>query len=190
MAGKVWDKTSQVLMKYTVHGYQIDARFGLRPLETSGLLPEVPARKFLDSRVLLTAGSTPQESQEVPSSVTFVTQVKRGVGCTEINATTYMSGSSAFDISCDTAWPYASNLYILYTIDFASCMNGCLAWNTNMTGKCVGVSWIYGNFGPLGVGGGSECIFNWKMLGDNYSSNGDDSAQLRIAGPALTVFPP
>jgi hypothetical protein len=59
-----------------------------------------------------------------------------------------------------------------------------------MTGKCVGVSWVYGNFGPAGEAQGSECLLNWEMVDNSYPSNGDDSARLQNQVAELpTVIP-
>lgn len=59
-----------------------------------------------------------------------------------------------------------------------------------MTGKCVGVSWVYGNFGPAGEAQGSECLLNWEMVDNSYPSDGDDSARLQNQVAELpTVIP-
>jgi hypothetical protein len=87
-------------------------------------------------------------------------RVKRSVGCKEVGATVFAVGNATFDILCDTSWSY-DDLYLNYTVDFATCIIGCAMWNTQMAGKCAGVSWQYGIYGPLGEAGGSICYYLW-----------------------------
>jgi len=107
--------------------------------------------------------------------------LKRGVGCQEINSTNYQYEGFTFDLFCDTTWPSANFMYLTYTVDFTSCMQNCVTWNSVMTDKCVGVYWMGGQYGPLGVNGGSECWFYWDMIsGQSYLAD-QDSAQLQGA---------
>ena len=105
--------------------------------------------------------------------------VKRGGGCTQINAATYTTGGSTFDIICDTSYYWNEILFISYTADFASCMNGCVQWNTGNPQKCVSITWSYGSYRPNGVAGGSECWFFWSAT-SSAPVVGQDSAKLQI----------
>lgn len=108
---------------------------------------------------------------------------KRSVGCSEINGTMYIVGSSVFDVYCDTAgWSNGYNLQIIYTVDFPSCINGCAAYE-----KCVGVRWVYEQYGPTGVAGGSECFFLWAMPGNGSISVGEDSARLQSDASVIST---
>jgi len=60
-------------------------------------------------------------------------------------------------------------------------MEDCVRWNTNNVNQCVGVFWDYGQYGPLGVEGGSECFYTWDMVNGNSSASGTDSARLQTA---------
>lgn len=125
----------------------------------------------------------------IPEQVVH-TPVKRGVGCQEINTTTYTTDGATFNILCDTSYLWTSILYLNYTVDFASCMGGCVEWNTKMSQKCLGVTWAYGQYGPLGLAGGNECYFFWDLSGSGQVI-GHDSAQLEISGPVpvcSTIF--
>src|SRR5271154_2311601 len=83
--------------------------------------------------------------------------VKRGEGCKSLNgATTFNAGGAVFDIFCGMTWAYYDSLFVSYTPNFQTCMENCVRWNTNNGNQCVGVFWIYGQYGPLGVEGGSE----------------------------------
>jgi hypothetical protein len=45
--------------------------------------------------------------------------------------------------------------------------------------QCVGVSWYYGQYGPLGAAAGSECFLHWEMTTSDQSSDSRaDSARL------------
>jgi hypothetical protein len=83
-------------------------------------------------------------------------------------------------VFCDTVWHAINSMYLLYTVDFVSCMDGCITWNQNNTVQCVGVVWNYGFYGPEGVAGGSSCTLQWNMvLSQGYEQTGFDSAQLQ-----------
>jgi len=103
-------------------------------------------------------------------------------------ASTYASSGSVFDIYCDTTWLSLDYLSLTYTPDFQSCMNDCVAWNTNSTQKCAGVSWISSATGP-GQPNGSQCWFYWEMNNTAFHRVGTDSARLRNIQPFPSVFP-
>jgi hypothetical protein len=111
--------------------------------------------------------------------------VKRDSGCTEFNGT-YSSGGDIFSIICDWSWDHGYRLYLTYTVDFASCINGCVSWNTKSSDKCAGVQWIYGTFGPLGETGGSGCYFLWDMPGAGASTSGIDSGKMILVFSCIT----
>jgi hypothetical protein len=120
------------------------------------------------------------QSTNVPDLPKGVTYVKRSTGCTEINNTTYESAGGTFELFCDTRWPSNYFLYVTFTLDYITCMEECVTWNTQMTEKCVGVRWQFGTYGPRGLPGGSECIFNWIMPdGASVQASGEDSARLQ-----------
>lgn len=99
----------------------------------------------------------------------------------ELNET-YESAGAIFDISCNTFWPVPGYLQIIYALDFPTCMDECIQWNTKMTEKCVGVGWVQGLNGPLSLSGESECWFFWEMiLGDGAESGFGDSGRLQGA---------
>ena len=118
---------------------------------------------------------------------------KRGPGCQEINATVYETDGFTFDLLCDTRWPSSDFLYLMYTIDFALCMQSCITLNSNKNGTntCLGILWASGVYGPLGAKGGSECWFYWTMVtGENYTSEGLDSAIIQgEIGPTVRKSP-
>lgn len=119
----------------------------------------------------------------------MVSHVKRGIGCSEINATTYTTMGVTINLICDTRWPSTNYLYLTYTLDFKSCIDGCVIWNQNGSGNCVGVTWIQTMVGPDGATGGSACYFNWNFQGKSKQSPGWDNAVLQnVTLP--TVFPP
>ena len=86
-----------------------------------------------------------------------------------------------------------NDLRITYTSDFISCINACAAWNAKSTavdfGECVGVSWVYGNYGPDGTAGGSECFFKWRMKGNGVQTSTADSARLQVQSPTVMIRP-
>jgi hypothetical protein len=61
-----------------------------------------------------------------------------------------------------------------------------------MERQCVGIVWVYGQYGPLGVDAGSECFYTWDMVdGSDSSAAGTDSARLQTAAqPTVTPSPP
>lgn len=78
---------------------------------------------------------------------------------------------------CNWNWG-DNNLYLTFTLDFLSCMDGCAQWNTNNTETCVGVIWVSGDYGPDGLSGGCQCYYKWDMIGAGYSFNGGYAGQL------------
>jgi hypothetical protein len=62
----------------------------------------------------------------------------------------------------------------------------------SMERQCVGIVWVYGQYGPLGVDAGSECFYTWDMVdGSDSSAAGTDSARLQTAAqPTVTPSPP
>jgi hypothetical protein len=115
------------------------------------------------------------------------TPVKRGIGCQEINSTTYTTDGATFNILCDTSYSglsWTSILYINYTTDFVSCLGGCAEWNTKMSQKCLGVTLAYDQYGPHG---GSECYFFWE-LEESAAGVQYDSGQLQISGEPPVCF--
>jgi hypothetical protein len=113
--------------------------------------------------------------------------VKRGLGCPELgNNKTYTSNGSTFNINCNTSWG-ATALFLTYTPDFETCIEQCAIWNRQNAGKCAGVTWTDGTYGPLGVSGGSECLYFWILLGET-SSPGTDAAQLLNYNPPTVMF--
>ena len=111
---------------------------------------------------------------------------KRSAGCQEINSTTYSFGGVSFSLTCDVEWSGTGYLSLLFTPDFASCMNGCVAWNLQSTQKCVGVSWAKGSYGPAGIAGGSQCLYYYAITGAAVRNIGSDAAQLQsIQGPTV-----
>ena len=112
----------------------------------------------------------------------FVTQdhMKRGVGCTTLNRTTYSTGGLTFDILCNMYWGHEDTLFITYTPAFTSCIGGCASWNSANVDKCVGVDWTYGIYGPAGVSGGSLCRYLWTMADEGVPQDTDDSARLQV----------
>jgi hypothetical protein len=69
-----------------------------------------------------------------------------------------------------------------------TCIDGCAMWNRDMADKCMGVTWGFGSYGPLGVRGGNERVFYWDMVGNGYSSSGQDSARLQSQTISLVFF--
>jgi hypothetical protein len=131
----------------------------------------------------------PTASQGIDLPKTLLTQIKRDIGCIAINSTTYQTSGSTFDILCDTAgWGSLNILQITYTLDFVSCINDCVIWNTQNTQKCMGVEWVNGQYGPDGIQGGSECYFFWVMIGNGAPAAGYDSAKLQVP-QSPTVYP-
>jgi hypothetical protein len=114
------------------------------------------------------------------------TIAKRSVGCTQLNATSYQTDGSTFDIICDTYWGHSDWFYFIYTADFPGCMKSCAEWNTQNIQKCIGVLWSYGTYGPNGALGGSECWYFWEMEGPGVSLAGYDAARLSTN----TLIPP
>jgi hypothetical protein len=107
-------------------------------------------------------------------------QVRRGLGCQQINAATYVVSGFTFGLVCEATWPVYRALHLSYTLDFAMCMQSCVNWNVNMTDKCAGVVWVSGNYGPHGVSGGSQCWSYWATLDNEvFSSAGRDLARLQ-----------
>lgn len=119
-------------------------------------------------------------STEMTSSLSLPgVHVKRGSGCTEINATTFDTGGVIFNIFCDTSWSWTGQLSVTYTSDFQTCISECVTWNTKMSSTCIGVRWSSGVYGPSGLSGGSVCFFFWEMFQGGESSDvGTDSARM------------
>jgi hypothetical protein len=131
-----------------------------------------------------------------PTGATPTRLHERGFGCTELNATDtaiYQVSGSTFNVTCNWTWYDNQQLFVTYTIDFPTCMNECVAWNAGTnSGKCVGVKWTYGFFGPLGPSGGSFCAFFWVISGSGVASGnpdagGSDSGVLQLPDPYIPV---
>jgi hypothetical protein len=115
---------------------------------------------------------------------------KRSAGCAEIGyANYYQTDGGTFQIFCDFVWHAVNSLSGTFTVDFVSCMDACITWNTNHSEKCVGVIWRSGYYGPLGAAGGSTCSIQWNMVqSQGYNQTSFDSARL-LDVPLPNVFP-
>ena len=112
--------------------------------------------------------------------------LKRGIGCTTLNRTTYSTGGLTFDILCNQYWGHEETLFVTYAPTFPSCIDGCVSWNRDNSDQCVGVDWTYGISGPEGLPGGSLCRYLWTMTDPDASQDGEDSARLQ---PQFIQFP-
>jgi hypothetical protein len=145
------------------------------------VLTSASCTKFmsLTSAITEKLNVNPLTSRRLSDSVAHFRNEKRAEGCNEISATTYQIVGATFDIFCGTSCPNSANLEVTYTSDFAGCMAACIGWNENMTAKCVAVSWYFGQYGPLGTRGGSECFLHWDAITqDAYADSHGDSARL------------
>jgi hypothetical protein len=124
--------------------------------------------------------SSPDDSKVLPNPKV----VRRGVGCQQLNSTTYMTEGNTFEILCNTYYWYTSILFVDYTIDFPTCMNQCVAWNLNQTIKCLGISWASGQYGPYGPSAGGNCYFFWD-ISQPSTVEGQDSGQLLTSEKAV-----
>lgn len=98
-----------------------------------------------------------------------------------------------FEFNCNTDWPGAlspNDLFLNYTHDFISCVNSCAIWNQNPIlvkgGRCLGIAWADGNFGPLGEAGGSQCYLKWTLQGPGKYSTYIHSARLMDEVPIVS----
>jgi hypothetical protein len=98
--------------------------------------------------------------------------------CLEIQGTTYTATTGTkVDAICGTNWS-GNDLYLTFTLDFFSCIDGCAGWNSNNTEKCIGVAWVSGHYGPDGLSGGCQCYYKWDMPGAGAPYNIVSSAKL------------
>ena len=96
------------------------------------------------------------------------------------NGSTYSSPiGRKFSLVCGVNW-WPDSLFLNYTTDFDTCLNGCAEWNMNNTESCVGVSFIEGIFGPRGEAGGSQCFYKWRILWSGSLDTLSDSAQVQV----------
>jgi hypothetical protein len=68
-------------------------------------------------------------------------------------------------------------------------MDACVTWNQNATEICVGVSYSPSNYGPKGLGGGTQCWYHWSMPdGRSNTYFGLDSARLQnLSGATVHI---
>jgi hypothetical protein len=143
--------------------------------------PSLSSETHLSLRSGPIVTSPPSEGLQMSETI-----AKRSVGCTQLNATTFQTDGSTFDILCDKYWGHSDWFYVLYTPDFPTCIKSCVLHNTQNPEKCIGVLWSYGTYGPNGAAGGSECYYFWEMEGPGRSLAGYDAAHLRTD----TLIPP
>jgi hypothetical protein len=107
--------------------------------------------------------------------------------CISSSGGSYQSTTGAkFDMICGVNFNF-NDIFLNYTLDYRSCIDGCAVWNTNSTEVCVGIGYAPGNYGPSGVQGGSQCFYKWQMPGLGTYTPGIDSARLQIDAQTTMV---
>ena len=109
---------------------------------------------------------------------------KRGQECTSLNGL-YNANGTRFNLLCDTSWQCYDALYISFTLDFPTCIDGCGMWNINRNqNECVGAQWTNDIYGPTY---GNRCTYLWTMPNtDKTPLNTTDTAQLQTS-PLFTA---
>ena len=163
---------------------------GLRRIPFRLMAPTVANYKLSQHQLYPTLASL--LTVQTTSSITSTLPVPQPTAteCASKNATGYVIGADKFDLFCDINWA-GYDMYLNFTRDFFSCMDGCVRWNENATEVCVGVAYSPQNYGPRGLAGGTQCFYKWTMPnGQEASFVGLDNARLNLTSPGSSVIYP
>jgi hypothetical protein len=105
--------------------------------------------------------------------------------CALIQQNGYVSANGArYTVFCSYD-PRGYDLYVTYTSDFISCINGCSQWNIDNPGLlCMGAVWDSAAYGP----DGRQCFYKWNLTGTGRLIQFRSAAILETSGKSSTVL--